>query len=280
MSEASKTDRNDQKKTQKADKKALFDSASSVSLRTVIFCCAATAILSISGGAVIGGLISKSDHARLDTGNEEWTRLSNELSLASERITSLEDDLKTILRDVNTLESAIQKLESSRPSNLDVSADLDQRVSDLENLAFEPQTLSDLQSIRDQLSALDKRLLEIENNSELTKTGPVDLTELQSRVSKIEADFKAMPKSIPAFPREKVVALLKEEDQEKSNWLSRTLGPGLTVVDADILDRLDRIEDNLARHDIKAVRQDVASLPQNIQIELEEWLANLDAMEP
>ena len=218
------------------------------------------------------------------------------------------------LPDMSNVEARLAALEGIETEPVDVSADISAlkgRIATLEQAAFEPETLEGLSDIQTRLDALEKgaaakptdsqsteavnpnwemSLSELEasltdrldnlEQVELPEAKVVDLSPIESRLDQLETRLNSIPVALPPFPREAVLeaietAKLAKEAGQKKGWLSRTLGDQVVVQDADLVLRLNRIEENVARQDVKAIEQDIASLPEAAQAALGPWLAQI-----
>ncbi len=200
------------------------------------------------------------------------------------------------------------------PNVSKVDPELTNRIETLEKAAFEPESLEGLQDIQTRITELDTRLTEISQASDTDAVETVDLSPLEDRLTALETGLDerlevleareapelpvidlspvetrldaveerldSIPVTLPAFPRQAVLDAIEasKEDAGKGGWLSRTLSGQVTVQDADLLARLDRIESNVALQDVDAVRQDVLSLPDAAQDALKPWMTKIESV--
>ena len=205
--------------------------------------------------------------------------------------------------DISALDTRLAALETAL-SEIPDNSDLYARLDTIEQAAFEPQSLTNLKTIEDRIEALESReptqaagsvsedsswetsltaletdidnRLSILESAEVVEIPKIDLKPVEKRLADLENRVQAIPITLPVFPREAVLeALENAKPDERKGWLSRALGDQVVVQDADLLARLDRIEENVARQDVVAIEQDIASLPETAQKALEPWLIQI-----
>ncbi len=240
--------------------------------------------------------------AKLDRLERELGQLKDTSVNAQNGLPALED-----------METRLKQLEDRGETFEDFEA-VNKRIETLEKAAFEPETLAGLTDIQSRITSLENSLqsgdlgaegglstvdmteftarldalesdlvarLEVLEKTDLTIAAAVDLSPLTQRLDALQSRINEIPVTFPPFPREDVLKAIEEAKiDDLKGWFGRTFGGQIEIYDADIIARLDRIEENVAARDLKAIQQDVASLPESAKTVLAPWLEQLERLNP
>lgn len=265
-------------KSEKA-KPAKANDGEGVGLRTVLFSSAIAAILGISGGTYFGGMAGQHEELEIRDYSQEISEAQKEVATLTAKLNRLEQQVETLGKETPTSVSGDFDNSLFVAQN-EAIEDLTNRLTTLEKRPNPQPALQNGEGNDDAISVYNDVILsrlEALEGREYMVTEPVNLKPIKTRIDRLEKRLSDLPSVLPPFPRDAVLKALEDaKANEPKGWFARTFGGQMVVQDADILARLNRIEENVALQNISAIKSDIASLPESVQETLGPWLEQVE----